>query len=107
MAETTAGSIKSFSDFNIEVKRSFEGGKLYPEDLLEQPVIFHFYEVRPSKKNDGTDCLYAQITLDNSKRLLLSSSTFLIDAIGRIPDNGFPFRAKIVKVNRHFEFRGI
>lgn len=96
---------KNFSDFNIITKRSFEGAKLYPEDLLSEPIIVHYYEVRPSKKNDGTECLYAQITLNNEKRLLWSSSVFLIDAIRKIPDNGFPFGSKIIKVNRHFEFR--
>lgn len=104
MSETES-CIKDFGDFNITTKTSFEGPKLYPEDLLEQPIIVHFYEIRPSKKNDGSQCLYAQITLNGTKRLLWSSSGFLMDAIKKTPE--FPFRAKIVKINRHFEFRSL
>ncbi len=107
MATDTTGSINNFSDFNIVTKISFEGAKLYPDDLLEEPLIIHHYEVRPSKKNNGTECLYTQITFKNEKRLLWSSSTFLIDTMRKIPDSGFPFTAQIIKVNRHFEFRGL
>lgn len=98
-------SVKNFSDFGITIKRSFEGNKLYPEDLLGQEIIVHFYEVRPSKKEKGGDCLYAQITLNNEKRLLWSSSGFLMYALGNVPESGFPFKAIIIKVNRHYEFK--
>lgn len=106
MAET-ASSIKNFSEFGITTKRSFEGHKIYAEDLLEQEIIVHFFEIRPSRKNDGSECLFAQITFCNEKRLFLSGSRFLMEDLKRIPDNGFPFKVKIIRVNRHFEFRGV
>ena len=102
-----ASSIKNFSDFGITIKTSFEGPKLYPEDLLDQEIIVHYYEIRPSKKDRGeSDCLYVQITLNNEKRLLWSSSSYLMEALGNVPESGFPFKAKIIKINRHYEFRG-
>lgn len=106
MAET-ASSIKNFSDFGIKTKMSFEGPKLYPPDILDRVITVHYYEIRLSKNNDGTYCLHAQIEMDGVKHLMFSSSTFLMDDIKKVPSDGFPFKVKIVKVNRHFEFRGV
>jgi len=102
-AETS--SIKKFSDFNILFKRSFEGPKMYPEDLLNKEFTVHFSEIRPSTKKHGEEFLYLQITLDGTKRLLWSSSKYLIKAVKEIPESGFPFNTKIIKINQHFEFR--
>ena len=105
-----SSGIKDFSEFDIVTKTGFEGDRIFPEQILGEPIIVHFYKIDPSKKKgkEGTDWLSAQITYNKEKRLLWSGSTYLMNALKNIPEVGFPFKAKIIRVNqRQFEFRGI
>ncbi len=97
--------MKSFSDFGIVSKKSFVGDKIYIEKILDQEIIIEFYEIRPSKKANGGDCLYMQIKLAGVDHVVFSSSMFLMNPLKQIKDSDFPFTAKIVKVNQHYEFR--
>lgn len=103
------GSIKNFSDFGIKAKSSFDGLKIWAEELFDQEIIVHEYKIEPSKKADkaGTDFLYVQITYGNEKRVLWTSSKILMASLKQIPETGFPFKAKIIKAFRGFEFRGV
>jgi len=104
MSEAESG-IKSFSDFGITMKKSFVGTKKYIEDILDQEIIVEFYEIRPSTKNDGTNCLYLQIKLQGNSHVIFSSSSYLMDTL-RINDQiVFPFKTHIAKINRHYEFK--
>lgn len=97
--------MKDFAEFDIAAKKSFVGNKIYIESILEKPVVIEFFDIRPSKKNDGTECLYMQIKHDGVDHVVFSSSTFLMEPLRRLSATDFPFSAKIVRVNRHFEFR--
>lgn len=97
--------MKSFSDFGITSKKSFVGNKIYIEDLLQKEIIIEFFEIRPSRKNDGSECLYMQIKLAGEDRVVFSSSTFLMNPLKQLSDTDFPFKATIVKINRHYEFK--
>jgi len=97
--------MKDFGEFDIDVKKSFIGDKIYIENILDKPVVIEFYDIRPSKKAGSGDCLYMQIKLDGIDHVVFSSSTFLMEPLRKLTNADFPFKAKIVKVNRHFEFR--
>lgn len=109
MGETETSSIKNFSDFKINTKIDFIGNRIFALDILDEPIIVHHYEIRPSKKLEkaGADYLYVQITYKNEKRLLMSESTYLMKDLKEVPADGFPFHAKIVRVYKSFSFRGI
>jgi hypothetical protein len=102
-------SIKNFSDFGITTNIDFEGNRIFALEILGEPIVVHHYEIRPSKKKEkaGTDYLYAQITYKGEKRLLMSESIYLMKALNNVPEEGFPFQAKIVRTYRSFSFRGI
>jgi hypothetical protein len=97
--------MKSFSEQGVTSKRSFVGNKIYIESILEKHIIIEFFDIRPSRKNDGTDCLHMQIKLDQVDHVVFSSSTFLMNQLKQLKDDDFPFTAKIVKINRHYEFK--
>lgn len=105
--ETVTGSIKNFSDFNITSKIGFEGNRIFCEEILDQPIVVHSYEIRPSNKKAGTDYLYVQITYKNEMRLLWSASIYLMKDLSNVPIEGFPFNAKVVRNYKSFSFRGI
>lgn len=97
--------MKKFSELGITNQRSFVGDKIYPEGHLGKEFIAEFYEIRPSNKKDGTECLYMQIKLEGIDYLLFSTSTVLIKTAKQMREEDFPITAKLIKVNRHYEFR--
>lgn len=97
--------MKDFAELGISAKRRFTGNKIYIETILDKALIIEFFEVRPSKKNDNTDCLYMQIKLDGVEHVVFSSSVFLMQTLRQLQPEDFPFSAKIAKINRHYEFR--
>lgn len=97
--------MKSFSDFGIVSKKSFIGNKIYIENILDKEIIIDFYEIRPSKKPDGGDCLYMQIRLDGADHVVFSSSVFLMNPLKQLKETDFPFKVRIIKINRHYEFK--
>lgn len=107
--ETATGGIKNFSDFGIETKMAFEGNRIFAVEILNEPIIVHYYEIRPSKKAEkkGADYLYVQITYKDEKRLLMSESKYLMEDLDKVPEEGFPFQAKIIRNYKSFSFRGI
>lgn len=105
--ETAPPPIKRFSDLAIppiEDKTQLEGAKIEINTLFGREIIVHSYTVHkskyPLKEHPGVfpDCLYMQISLNGSKRVLFSISSYLHEQLKRATlQNGFPFSAKIVK----------
>ena len=96
--------MKNFSELGIKPKRSFVGDKIPVESLLDKEIIVEFFEIKPSKKVMDGDCLHMQIKLDGHDRLVFTSSTFLMDTLKQLSAEDFPFKVKIKRVNKHFEF---
>jgi len=68
---------------------------------MDRVITVLDYEIRDSKyteKGNGK-CLYLQINLNEELRIVFTGSVNLMDMIKRVPDGGFPFKAKIVKDN--------
>ncbi len=96
--------MKQFSQLGTVKKRSFVGEHIIIDNVLDKEIIVEFFDIRPSKKNDGSNCLYMQIILNGVHHVIFTGGTFLMDDIKQIKEGDFPFTTKIVKVNRHFEF---
>lgn len=96
--------MKQFKELGIVSKKSFVGNKIYIENILGKEIIVEFYDIKPSKKNDGSNCLHMQIKMQEVNHVIFSSGTFLMDQLKQLKDDDFPFKTIIVKINRHYEF---
>ena len=99
--------MNDFKSFNIKPEnKSFEGEKIKVERILNKKVIVLDFKIEESKfKEKGSGkCLYIQIEVDGSKRVLFSGSSYLLDMIQKVPKESFPFTSIIVKENEHLEF---
>lgn len=95
--------MKSFSDFRIEPeKKGITGDKIKIDRVLNVPIVIHHYQIVPSKfEGQRVDM---QIEKDKVLYLLWSSSKTLMDMIKKVPQDGFPFQATIVKRDERFIF---
>jgi hypothetical protein len=102
--------MNSFNQFNITSNTtSFVGDKIKMIKILDKQIIVHHYKLDDSKvykdKNRGTcKCLQLQITYNDEKYVIFTSSSGLIDMIQQIPLGGFPFTTTIIKENDRFIF---
>jgi hypothetical protein len=100
--------MKSFSQFNIQPKsKGFEGEKIKMSKILNREIVVHDFKIEDSKvfKDKGTGkCLHLQISFNNEKHIVFTSSSGLIEMIQMVPADGFPFTATIVEDNERFMF---
>jgi hypothetical protein len=73
---------------------------------MNKEIVVADFKVEDSKfTNKGSGkCLTLQIEYDNSKRVVFTGSTNLIQQIQQVPKEKFPFRATIIKENKTFQF---
>lgn len=100
--------MNKFGQFNIKVtSRAFEGEKIKMSKILNKEIIVNDFRIEDSKcfQDRGTGkCLYLQITFNDEKRIVFTSSSGLIEAIQQIPKEGFPFITMICQENERFIF---
>lgn len=98
--------INTFKDFGIKSNvKSFEGDKIKIDRILNKQVVVHAFKIEQSKYEKGTGkCLSIQLAVDNSKRVLFTGSSNLMDMIQQVPQEKFPFHTTIVKENERYEF---
>lgn len=97
--------MKKFGDMGIMVHTpSFSGDSIKIERLLNLEITVHHFEIKESTKKAGTQCLYLQLEIDGQKRVLFTGARALIEAIQKVPHDGFPFLTKIKKQNERYEF---
>lgn len=98
--------MNSFSQFGITPSsKSFEGDKIKIDRVLNKQIIVDDYKIEASKYEKGNGkCLYLQIHVDNTKRVLFTGSSSLMEMIERVPKEGFPFTTTIVRENERFQF---
>jgi len=100
--------MNSFSQFNIKTTTlCFEGDKIKMSRILNREIVVHHFKIEDSKifKDRGTGkCLHLQISFNNEKHIIFTSSAGLIEAIQQIPENGFPFTTTIIEENDRFRF---
>jgi hypothetical protein len=102
--------MNSFSQFNIKIEsQSFEGDKIKMSKILNREIVVHHFKLEDSKvksfqeKGSGK-CLHLQISFDNRKHVVFTSSVGLIEVIQKIPETGFPFTTIIVEENDRYMF---
>ncbi|HPS38836.1 MAG TPA: hypothetical protein PL124_05420 [Candidatus Cloacimonadota bacterium] len=97
-----------FSQFNIKTNtRGFEGEKIKITKILNKEIIIHDFRIEDSKvfKDRGTcKCLHLQISINEEKHVLFTSSSGLIEAIIQVPKDSFPFTATIIQENERYRF---
>lgn len=99
--------VKKFSDFGITHdavnNKTFKGDKIKPARLINRLIRIHFYEIRPSTKQEGTMCLYLQLSINNEFYVAFTSAKLLMDDIQKVPE--FPFDVTIIIENEFYKFR--
>jgi len=100
--------MKNFSQFNIQpTAKGFEGDKIKMSKILNREIVVHHFKIEDSKvfKEKGSGkCLHLQISFNNEKHIIFTSSSGLIEVIQKIPENGFPFTTTIIQENERFLF---
>ena len=99
--------MNKFSDFGISTGMLI-GDKMKVEDVLNLDLEVHNFQIKDSKhpKPGFEKCLHLQIRIGGVDRVLFTSSTVLLGQIQKIPKNGLPFSAKIVKNGKSYQFTG-
>lgn len=97
-----------FSQFNITTAtKGFEGEKIKISKILNREIVVHEFKIEESKlfKEKGTGkCLHLQISFNEEKHIIFTSSGGLINAIQQIPESAFPFMTTIIEENDRFIF---
>ena len=99
--------MRNFKDFGIKSQlKSFEGDKIKIDRIMNKPITVEDYKIENSKfseKGNGK-CLYLQILVDNSKRVVFTGSANLMELIQQVAKQDFPFVTTIIKENERLEF---
>jgi hypothetical protein len=102
--------MNSFKSFQIkEPERGFEGKKIKISKIMNLEITVLDFKLEDSKIEEfrakGTKkCLHMQILLNDEKRVVFTSASYLIDVIQQIPKEGFPFTTTIKEENERFIF---
>ena len=102
--------MNSFSQFNIKAStKGFEGDKIRMAKILNREIVVHDFRLEDSKvpafKEKGSGkCLHLQISFNNEKHIVFTSSNGLIETIQMIPRDKFPFTTTIVEDNDRYLF---
>lgn len=98
--------MKQFKDFGIKpALRSLTGDKIKMERILNREITVYDYRIEDSKFNkNNSKCLYMQIGIGDTKHVVFTGSTVLLELIQQVPKSEFPFTTTIVKENERFEF---
>lgn len=97
-----------FSDLNIAAEsKSYTGDKIKMERVFNREITIHEFKIEPSKlekkKGNGL-CLYMQISIGDTKHLLMTGSVNLQEMIKKVPSDKFPITSTIIKDNERYVF---
>lgn len=97
--------MRSFKDLGVAAPQvqSFVGDKINVKKILNQQIIVHDFNIKPSVI-EGTHCLNMQIEFKDEKRVLFSGSKYLLETIKQIPKEAFPFSTTIVTDDERYKF---
>lgn len=96
-------TIKSFKELGISTPepRSFIGEKIPVKKVIGKQIIIHDFKVVPS--NYSGNRLDLQISLNDDKRVIFTSSSYLSETMKQIPKDAFPFTTIIIEENDRFK----
>ncbi len=96
-----------FSDFDITIETpNFIGEKIKVAQILNREITIHDFKVGPSKfpKPNNDKCLSLQISLQETKRVVFTSSVGLLNLIQSVSKDKFPFTTTVIVENRGLKF---
>jgi hypothetical protein len=98
--------MNDFKDFGIVPEsKAFEGDKIKIDRILNKEIVVYGFKIGKSKFEKGNgDLLTLQIHVDNSKRILFTGSSSLMEMVKKVPEGKFPFNTTIIKENERFIF---
>lgn len=98
--------MNAFKDFQITSSRvAFTGDKIKIDRILNREIVVHDYKIEKSKFEKASGkCLFLQIEIGQTKHVVFTGSTGLMDQIEKVPRDKLPFKTTIVKENERFEF---
>ncbi|MGB4775719.1 MAG: hypothetical protein WBP45_11130 [Daejeonella sp.] len=95
--------MKTFRDFGIKTThQAFTGDRIKISKILNREITVHDFKIEDSKFKGK--CLYLQIQLNETKHVVFTGSTILMDVIQQVPNDGFPFKTTIIEESERFEF---
>jgi len=100
--------MKAFRDMGIKPQHQlFVGDKIKISKVLNCEITVSDFSVSDSKypKNKSGKLLTLQIELNREPHVVFTGSDVLLDQIGQVQKEDFPFLATIVQNGEHFEFR--
>jgi hypothetical protein len=80
------------------------GEKIKVFRVLDKEITIHEYRIEPSTKIVGDLCLWMQITFNDEKRVIFTSSKGLRNMISQTEKADFPMEATIIEVNKEYQF---
>ena len=99
--------MKSFKDFGITTNTgAFTGQKIEIYNVLNKEIVVLDHKIETSKypeKGNGKR-LTLQVKVDNEERIIFTGSIILMDMIGKVKKEDFPFTVTIVKENKGYRF---
>jgi len=98
--------MKQFKDFGIKpLTKGLTGDKIKIERILNREITIHDYRVVDSKFEKGCKkCLHLQIEIGDTKHVVFTGSSILMETIQQISKDQMPFRTTIIRENERFEF---
>lgn len=99
---------RRFTDLKINKGQSsaFQGEKISIHALFDREITIHAYRISPARFNtERTDkYLQMQISIDDQKRVVFTTSKVMMDIIEQIPSQDFPFVTTLIKKDQRYEF---
>lgn len=72
---------------------------------MNREIVVVAYKIETSKYEKGNGkCLHLQIEIGQTKHVVFTGSTGLMDQIEKVPRDKLPFKTTIVRENERFEF---
>ena len=97
--------MNNFKNFGIKPELStFTGDKIKIDRVLNAEITVLDYKIEDSKVKLGTKLLILQIEKSGTKHVIFTGSTILMQMIGKVPKENFPFITTIIKDSEHLEF---
>lgn len=97
----------TFQDIGVQPSsKGFIGDKVYMDDILGKEIIIYDYKIGNSKYVDRGSglCLQLAIGIDEKRHVVFNGSAVLMDVLKKIQPEDFPFKTKIIKQFRRYEF---
>lgn len=97
----------AFKDLGIKpAEKGFTGDKIKMSKVLNREIKVEAYKIEASKFTDKGNGkrLVLQVIVDDKQHIIITGSTYLMDAINQVPKDKFPFTTTIVEEMERFEF---